>query len=147
MTTVEALISLWPTHPSSKDVHLSDNIDAATELATIQATKNAGDSNATMTPDHIRASGQNDQIYTNLINSINQGFPSKRSLTEPDIHDFWEVQYQFSTERDLVLMDRRIVIPKSLRRKVLHSLHSAHQSVDDMKTCTNDTVCWPGINA
>ena len=33
----EALISLCPTHPSSKDVHLSDNIYATMELATIQA--------------------------------------------------------------------------------------------------------------
>ena len=44
-------------------------------------------------------------------------------------------------------MDGRIVIPKSLRKKVLHCLHSAHQGVDGMKACTNDTVDWPGMNA
>ena len=33
---------------------MSDNIDAAIELATIQATTmNSGGNNATMTPDHI----------------------------------------------------------------------------------------------
>ena len=55
VVTVEALINLYPTHPSSKDVHLSDNIDTATELATIQVTIN------TMTPDHIQAWSQNEQ--------------------------------------------------------------------------------------
>ena len=70
-----------------------------------------------MTPDHIRASGRNYKIYTTLINAINQGFSLKRNLTEPDIRDFWEVWHRLSNERGLVLIDRRIVIPKPLRKK------------------------------
>ena len=143
VTIVEALISLCPTHPSSKDVHLSDT----TVLATIQGTMNTSDNNATMTPDHIWALGWNDQSCTNFINSINQRFPSKCSLTEPDIYNFCEVWHQLSTKRDLVLMEGGIVIPKSLRRKVLYCQHSAHQSVNSMKACTNDSVYWPGMNA
>ena len=146
LATVVALISLCPTHPSSKDVHLSDNIDATTELANIQATMNTGDNNTTMTPDHIQALGWNDQSYTNLINSINQGFPSKCFLTKPDICNFWEVQHQLNIDRSLVLIDGRIIIPKSLRKKVLHCLYSAHQGTDGMKACTRDTVYWAGMN-
>ena len=89
---VEALISLCSTHPSSKDVHLSDKIDSAVP-ATIQATTNACNNNAVMTPDHIWVSGRSDNLYTKLIHGINQGFPHKRSLTEPDIHTFWEVRH------------------------------------------------------
>ena len=100
-----------------------------------------------MTPDHIRASSRSDNPYTKLIHAINQGFPHKRSLTELDICDFWEVWHRLSTDRSLVLMDGRIVIPKSLRRKILHCLHLAHQGVDGMKACANDTVYWPGMNA
>ena len=44
-------------------------------------------------------------------------------------------------------MDRRIVIPKPLRKKILHCLHSAHQGVDGMKARANDSVYWPGMNA
>ena len=40
VATVEAFLSLCSTHPSSKDVHLSDNVDAM-ELATIQAIMNS----------------------------------------------------------------------------------------------------------
>ena len=54
VATVEAIISLYPTHPSSKDVHLSDNINTATELATIQATMNTGDNNGAITPTTFR---------------------------------------------------------------------------------------------
>ena len=88
----------------------------------------------------------NDQSYRNLIKSINQRFPSKHSFIEPDIRDFWEVRHRLSTDRGLMLMDGRIVIPKSLK-KGLHCLHSAHQSVDGMKARANDTVYWPGMNS
>ena len=142
VAAVEALVSLCPIHPSSKDVHLSDEIDAVVIAAT-----NACNNNAVMTPDHIQASGQSDNLYTKLTHAINQGFPHKRSITEPDIHDFWEVQHRLSTDRDLVLMDRRIIILKFLWTKILHCLHAAHQGVDGMKAHTNDTVYWPGMNA
>ena len=47
--------------------------------------------------------------------------------------------HRLSTERDRVLMNGRIVIPKSLMRKVLHCLHSADQGMDGMKAHTSDT--------
>ena len=144
---VEALVSLCPTHPSSKDVHLSDKIDAAVQAATIQATTNACNNNAVTTPDHIQVSGRSDNLYTKLIHAINQGFSHKCSLTKPDICDFWEVQHQLSTDRGLVLMDGRIIIPKSLRTKILHHLHAAHQGVDSMKARAYNTVYWHSINA
>ena len=50
-------------------------------------------------------------------------------------------------DRGLVLMDRRVVIPKFPRRKILHCLHATHQGVNGMKVRANDTVYWPGMNA
>ena len=66
--------------------------------------------NAVMTPDRIRTSGGNDNLYTKLIHAINQGFPHKCSLTEPEIHNFWEVWHWLSTDRGLVLMDGKITL-------------------------------------
>ena len=43
-------------------------------------------------------------------------------------------------------MDRRIVVPKFLRGKVLHCLHSAHQDVEGMKAHANNSVYWPGMS-
>ena len=147
VATVESLISICPTNPSPKDIHLSNSRDVAMELAAIQAAVNIDNNTAVITPDHIRASGRNDKTYTTLINAINQGFSPKRNLTEPDIRDFWEVRHRLSNDKGLVLMDRRIVIPKPLRKKILHCLHSAHQGVDGMKARANDSVYWPGMNA
>ena len=143
---MEALLSLCPTQPF-KDIHLSENINAAVELATIQAITNSSNDVTAMSPDHICASGRKDQNYMTLINTINQGFPTKYFLTKPGICGFWEVWHRHSPERDLVLMKRRIIVPKSLKRKILHCLYSANQSVEGMKACVKDSVYWPDMNA
>ena len=71
---VEALLSPCPTQPSFKDILLSENINEAMELVSIEAITNSSNDVTTMWPDHIRASGWNDQSYTTLINTTNQGF-------------------------------------------------------------------------
>lgn len=100
-----------------------------------------------MSPDHIHASGRSDQSYTILINAIKQGSPSQCFLTEHEIYDFWEVQHRLSNDKDLVLMDGRIVVLKYLRGKVLRCLHLIHPGVDGIKAWANDSVYWLGMNA
>ena len=44
-------------------------------------------------------------------------------------------------------MDKRIVIPCSLRKTVLRNLHSANQGTTIMKFHANQCVYWPGMGA
>ena len=44
-------------------------------------------------------------------------------------------------------MDKRIIIPRSLRKQVLENLHSANQGVSGMKYRANQCVYWPGLDA
>ena len=39
----------------------------------------------------------------------------------------------------------RVVVPLSLRPRVLNKLHSAHQGVTSMHACAQQMVFWPGI--
>ena len=85
------------------------------------------------------------QFYTKLIHAINQGFPHQRSLPETNINDFWEVRNRLSTDRGLVLMDGKMVIPKSHRTKILHRLQ-LHMEKKKQKriprTPTYDRINW-----
>ncbi len=47
----------------------------------------------------------------------------------------------------VILLDRRMVIPKRLRRSVLQTLHSAHQGTSGMSSRAHDCVYWPGLTA
>ena len=52
-----------------------------------------------------------------------------------------------SADDGLVMLDKRLVIPKGFRKRVLRCLHAAHQGVVGMKSRANETVYWPGMDA
>ncbi len=79
---------------------------------------------------------------------ISTGFPEKRNQTEPaHLREFWEVRSRLSNLDGVALMDKRIVIPKSLRKVVLSNLHSANQGTTGIKFRGNQCVYWPGMDA
>ena len=47
----------------------------------------------------------------------------------------------------IVMLGERAVIPKKLRKEVLHNLHGAHQGVSQMLARAATAVFWPGITA
>ena len=47
--------------------------------------------NSAISLDDIRNEGQKNPLYVSLISKIQEGFPSSRSLTCPELHEFWEV--------------------------------------------------------
>ena len=63
------------------------------------------------------------------------------------LREFWEVRDRLSDLNGIILLNSRIVIPRSLRNNILHSLHAAHQGATAMSARANQTVYWPGMNA
>ena len=61
--------------------------------------------------------------------------------------DYIRYKDSFYVNDGLVLFKDRVVIPSSLRQKVLENLHSAHQGVSSMQLRAQSIVCWPGITA
>ena len=98
-------------------------------------------------PDLIRASSQKDQSYTALINSIESGFPDKRSRTKLEICHFWKVRELPQHWIGLCNYGWEYCSGQIPQKKVLCILHSAHQQMVGMKARANDSVYWSGINA
>ena len=102
--------------------------------------------NSAVSLDDIRNEGKRDQAYSSLINTIQEGFPSSRSNTVPQLREFWEVRERLFTQDHVVYLDQRVVIPSKLRKLILESLHSANQGVSGMRRRANSTVYWPGMS-
>ena len=111
------------------------------------ATFGANSNSALTSLDLIRVAGHSDPLYIKLIKTIQKGFPRTRSLTAPEVREYWEVRHRLSVDNDLALLDQRIIIPTSQSTKILRSLHSAHQGEVGMKARANESVYWPGMNA
>ena len=69
-----------------------------------------------------------------LLDTIQEGFPDDRRAANDDI----------AADRVILYRDR-VVVPPSLRDKVLRILHSAHQGVSSMESRARSIAFWPGM--
>ena len=96
-----------------------------------------------ITFEEIKAEVAKDQEMLDLI----------RAIEDKDATDkFPDVVANYNRHRDdLLVVDgvpmlgRRVIVPSSCRRRVLDSLHSAHQGSAKMLERAKHSVYWPGI--
>ena len=74
-----------------------------------------------------------------------RGFPDDRRAANDDIAAFWTYRDSLNITDRFILYRDRVVIPPSLRDKVLRILHSAHQGVSSMESRARPIVFWPGM--
>ena len=145
-SAARSILEVCAVHPSIHDEEFSQEIESFYTIAAVGAIADYGDEVGVISPDMMRASGRGDPGYTKLASQINEGFPNGRRLTDPLIRDYWEVRHRLSVDNGLILLDKRIVVPVGMRKRVLRCLHSAHQGVVGMKARANETVYWPGMD-
>lgn len=146
-SAVKAIFEVCALTPSAGDEDVTNEVEAFVSAVSMEAIMDYGDDVGAISPDMVRAAGRGDDAYALLAKYIEEGFPSSRSQVDPSIRGFWEIRNRLSANRGLVMLDRRIVIPSSLRKRVLRCLHSAHQGVVGMKARANETIYWPGLDA
>ena len=80
-----------------------------------------------------------------LLDIIQEGFPDDRRAANDYIAAFWTYRDSLNVTDGVILYRDRVVIPPSLRDKVLRILHSAHQGVSFMESRARSIVFWPGM--
>ena len=116
-------------------------------ISAIQQINNDQNPDSAITMDNIRTAAKQDNTYQTLLNTVQNGFPRSRSETPSEIRNFWGTKHRLSVFQDVVLFDKRLVIPSNLRQRTIRLLHSAHQGCTGMKSRAETTVYWPGINS
>ena len=94
----------------------------------------------------IKSVSSTDQSIQNLVALILNGFPKTKEELPEKTRCYWNVREQLSVLDNCVLYKNRAVVPPTLRREVLETLHSAHQGVVGMRARAANSFFWPGIN-
>uniref|UniRef100_A0A1I8B504 RNA-directed DNA polymerase n=1 Tax=Meloidogyne hapla TaxID=6305 RepID=A0A1I8B504_MELHA len=92
----------------------------------------------------IRIETENDQILKKVKEYICNGWPK-----QVENHEllFWSSRRQnLQIVDDCILFVNKVVIPLTLRNKILESLHASHSGIVRMKNLAREYVYWPGIN-
>ena len=95
--------------------------------------------------DDVRSATSSDPSMVHLLDEIEDGFPGPKSDLPPELRLYYQYRDKLTTFDGVVLYNDRIVIPPTLRRRVLESLHSAHQGVSQMCSRAESSFFWPGM--
>ena len=98
-----------------------------------------------VTLQEVAQTASTDREYKLLMNLIETGFPTSRNATDPSLRQYWSVRDRLSLHNGIAMMNSRLVIPVSLRQRILKGLHLAHQGVSGMLSRANQSIYWPSI--
>lgn len=93
----------------------------------------------------VEETSRDDQMRA-LVHTVESGFP-EADRTLPHAAPYWQFRHALYISDGAVMFEDRVIIPPSLRRMVLNTLHAAHQGTSSMELRARAIVFWPGITA
>ena len=75
------------------------------------------------------------------------GRPNDHRMLPQELHMFWNYREDLSMENGLVMKGARLLIPSTLRRKVLEQIHDGLLGIEKCMLKARDSVFWSGISS
>ena len=94
----------------------------------------------------IHEESTKDPTLNLLRHYIHMGWPIDRRMLPHELHTFWNYREDLSMENGLITKGTRLLIPSTLRRKVLEQIHEGHLGIEKCMLKARDSVFWPGIS-
>ena len=95
----------------------------------------------------VRDAAAKDDTSLSLVEIIENGFPLNKSDIAECVRPYYKLKDDLYTLEGVPCIDGRMFIPKSLRKEVLSTLHSAHQGVAGMKAAARGRFWWLGMDS
>ena len=93
----------------------------------------------------IRNETANDPTLSKLREVIHEGWPATSEKCHKALHTYWNFREELTIEDGLILKQERIVMPTTLRRGTLNTIHHGHLGQEKCLLQARSAVFWPGI--
>ncbi len=93
----------------------------------------------------VKLATAQDSSMSLLKEAIYNGWPSYRKQCPIEIREYWNFRCDLVLEDGAILKGDRVVIPDSMRKQVLDTLHMGHQGETKCLLMARQSVFWPGI--
>ncbi|XP_063961269.1 uncharacterized protein K02A2.6-like [Lytechinus pictus] len=103
------------------------------------------DSNFPVTATEIAAETQKDSVLKQVYEQTLYGWSETEPMND-ELKPYHSRRFELSCDQGCVKWGHRVIIPKSLRHKLLDELHSQHSGVVAMKAVARGFMFWPGID-
>ncbi|XP_062699441.1 uncharacterized protein K02A2.6-like [Aedes albopictus] len=85
----------------------------------------------------------NDEFLQTILKYLKQGWPQRLERRFVDVYSHYQ---ELEEIEGCVLFQDRVVIPESMKNKVLKMLHMNHSGISKIKQLARRTVYWFGLN-
>ena len=131
--------------------HLADTSEEVSEEELVAQVHMVYDNaNVTKTKmDEIKNETQKDDTLMKISKYITKGWPHNRKQIQfesDETKKYWSFREELSIIDGIIFKGERLIIPRKMRKEVLHQLHQAHMGMEKTKWRVRSTVHWPQIN-
>ena len=92
----------------------------------------------------IRQATQNDVLLRQVMSHIRGSWPNN---PQPELRPYLNRRTALNIVDSCVMFGDRVVIPATLRRRVLKQFHLGHPGINRMKAIARSYAYWPGMDA
>ena len=96
--------------------------------------------------DLICAEISEDPTLTLLRHYIDVGWPNDHRMLPQELHTFWNYKEDLSMKNGLITKGARLLIPSTLRKKVLEQIHDGHLGIEKCMLKARESVFRPGFS-
>ena len=96
--------------------------------------------------DNICEESAKDPTFKVLMHYIKIRWSFERKKLPTELHLYWNFRDELSVKDGLLTKGSRLLIPSTLRRKMLEQIHEGHQGIEKCMLKARELVFWPGIS-
>ena len=96
--------------------------------------------------DNIHEETRKDPTIKVLMHYMGTGWPCECRGPPQELHPYWNFRQDLSVEDGLVTKSSRLLVPSTLRWKVMEQIHDGHQGIEKCMLKSRESVFWPGIS-
>ena len=86
-----------------------------------------------------------DQVLQQVLWYHKNGWPMYVKDVSVDSRWYWKFQSEISYSDNLIFMGEKLIVPSSMRRKMLESIHEGHLGIVKCKNRARSLLYWPGM--
>ena len=95
----------------------------------------------------IRQETAKDPVLAALQTVVTNGWRSERKEAPEELRVYWNFRDELSVYDDVLYKSHQVIVPASLRPKMLRKIHKAHQGADSSIRRARESLFWPGMQA
>lgn len=94
--------------------------------------------------EYIKATKDDDTLFE-VKKFYNEGWPKSFSSENSELNHYFGLRNDITVQDDLVYLDDKLIVPKSMRKSTLQTLHETHLGFNKLKIKAQEYFYWPGL--